>query len=139
MKTKLLLLFVGIFSLMTLTSCSDDEDNNPFVGKWHMVSCEENGVVKDQRNNPSCRTFLSNGHIKSNSNYTVTYCYDDQYLYVHYNGPKTYEVVYSYSFSDKNNTLKVKYVKIDLWGGYNSVFSSYVDVGRTEVYNRIKE
>jgi hypothetical protein len=138
MKTKLLLLFVGIISLMTLTSCSDDEDNNPFVGKWHMVSFEQNGVVRNNYN-PSCKTFLSNGHIKSNSNYTITYCYDGQYLYVHYNGPKTYEVVYSYYFSDKNNTLKVKYVKIDLWGGYSSIASTYVDVGRTEVYNRIKE
>ena len=41
MKTRLLLLFVGLLSLMSLTSCSDNNDDNPFVGKWQFVSIED--------------------------------------------------------------------------------------------------
>jgi len=130
MKTKLLLFFVGIFSLMMLTSCSDDEDNSPFVGKWRLVSVEYGDTIKDCRSQGAFITFLPNGHINS-SNSESTYCYDDRNLYIHY--PHQIEYIHNYSIS--NNTLRLKLIKV-----YSEDNNNYlvhpIYLGKTRVYRR---
>ena len=139
MKTKRLFIYLPLLLALILGAmgCSDDEevDANPFVGSWHMVSIEYGDTVKDCSLEPSKWTFHSNGRIKEKDS-SISYCYDDQYLYVHHGGQKPFEIVYDYSFSSDYKTLRVKYVKIDLWGGYDTILSTFV--GRTEVYHRNK-
>ena len=138
MKTRLLLLFVGLLSLMSLTSCSDDDDN-PFVGKWQFVSIEDMETIKmkapeliDNLYKPLI--FYSNGR----TGYGKTkYSYDDRFLYFYmpsYNGTETYE----YSFADDNNTLILTLKRIDS-GDLDFVFqSSYLLLAKKSVYTRVK-
>lgn len=128
-KTRiLLLLFVGLFSLASLTSCSSDDDDNLFVGKWQVMRIEylklkwagtsmivEDTIVKDYSSDNKVFTFRSNGRLDGFWDWEhTTYSYNDQRIYVH-DTDDNMENTYEYSFSDDKKTLRLKLMK------YNSV------------------
>ena len=147
MKTKLLLLFVGLLSLMSLTSCSDNDDN-PFVGKWQFVSIEDieslqmgspkyaDYLIENFKNSPL--TFRSNGRLTYGDN-KGSYSYNDQHVYFLYSAYDT-RITYEYYFSDDNNTLYLKMMKMENnRDDFISVSDhSYLLLGKTQVYTRVK-
>lgn len=149
MKTRLLLLFVGLLSLMSLTSCSDNDDDNPFVGKWQFVSIEDieslqmgspkyaDYLIENFKNSPL--TFRSNGRLTYGDS-KASYCYNDQHVYFLYSAFYDTRETYEYSFSDDNNTLYLKMMKMENnRDDFISVSDhSYLLLGKTQVYTRVK-
>jgi len=139
MKTKLFLFLVGLLSLTMLTSCSEDEDNNPFVGKWQLVNIEDGEIVIDPGTVKVNQFiyFQKNGNLKYGDG-KATYRYDGQNLVFHfssYNGSKNY----SYSFSDDNNTLILILIKQDMGNlMIDTGVSSLSLVGKIQIFKRIE-
>ena len=143
MKSRLLILLLGLFPFMALTSCSDDDDNNsvvvsddnPFVGKWQLMSVfDENGKT-DCSNDSIFKTFLSDGRIGSLQNATYRYVRPILFIYFPaYDGQDTY----LYSFEGKNK-LMLKLLDINE-GSLQAVDRDpkYKKLGKTDVYKRVE-
>ena len=142
MKSRLLFLLLGLFPFIALTSCSDDDDNNsvvvsddnPFVGKWQLMSVfDENGKT-DCSNDSIFKTFLSDGRIGSLQN--ATYCYVRPILFIYfpaYDGQDTY----LYSFEGKKK-LMLKLLDINS-GSLDFVHNPRLKkLGKTDVYKRVE-
>ena len=115
-------------------SSDDEEDAYPFVGKWRLISLEYGDTVKDLRSNNASMTFFSNGRMKSSTSSDFSYCYDDQYLYIHY--PYQIEFIYNYSFSSESKILRLKLINV-----YpdNNRIQPPMYLGKTQVYIKSEE
>ena len=141
MKSRFLFL-VALFSLMAVISCSDDDDDSPFLGKWQLMSIEavsynEDGstdtTITDCRSENKFITFLSNGRM--DFEVKTKYSYNDHYMFYYY--PSTHATdTYEYSFGNGNNTLKLKLKKKDT-GDIIYIMDSSL-YGKTQVYRRVK-
>ena len=144
MKSRLLFLLLGLFPFIALTSCSDDDDDNnsvvvsddnPFVGKWQLMSVfDENGKT-DCSNDSIFKTFLSDGRIGSLQNATYRYVRPILFIYFPaYDGQDTY----LYSFEGKKK-LMLKLLDINE-GSREAVAPDpkYEKLGKTDVYKRVE-
>ena len=147
MKTKFFLFLVGLFSLAPLSSCSDNDSNNSFVGKWQVMRIEyikesstgTSAIVKDYSSDNWVLTFHSNGRLDGFWNHTI-YSYDDQRLLFH-DTHDHMENTYEYSFSDDKKSLRLKLIKYDS-GDINFARSqtrSYRTYGTTTFLKRIEK
>lgn len=117
-----LLLLLGI-----LSACSSDKDN-PFVGKWQMVSIGDGDIIKDYPDNNNIISFYTDGryaftpyyvyvdgvvneiHDSSESLYKMNYTFTEQELYINYEYDHRTDT-YSFTFSDDYQILWVTKTK----------------------------
>lgn len=137
-------LFAMLLMLLAMTAAvvsgcgSDDsiqDDSNLFIGKWKMESIEDMGTVSDYTGDNSIVTFYKDGRFaytpytaeglegevfgiykSSESLFQCSYEYTENELYVHHHSSGI-KNIYTYFFSDDNDTLRIVLTRIDVEGG----------------------
>ena len=152
-------MFILTFMFGTVGCSSDDSvptDSDLFIGKWKIVSIEDMGTVSDYTSDNSIVTFYDDGRFaytpytsigiegeiygtyeSSESLFHCSYEYTENELYVHHAGGIKH--IYTYKFSDYNNTLRIVLTRTDLDGNvYYLVQPPSPLLGKTLVLRKIK-
>lgn len=130
MNSKMISRWFLLLLLLTCSvACSDDEEDsgNPFVGRWEIVSIEDENTATDYTGNIKIICFYPEGRISytytyysdgdenrsemSDSIFDLSYSYTDKELLVYHDYEKRTDT-FSYSFSNHNKTLRVSCIKI---------------------------
>ena len=144
-KLFTMMLMLLSMAAVVVSGCSSDDSlenddisisngSNLFIGKWKMVSIEDMGTVSDYTGDNSTVTFYEDGRFaytpytakgiegevsgiyeSSESLFQCSYEYTESELYVH-NFSSGIKNVYTYMFSDDNDTLRIVLTRIDVEG-----------------------
>lgn len=122
-----------LLSFLILVGCNNDD--NPFLGKWQVVSIIDGEVITDCSNENRIRAFSLDGRL-GGFEQKVTYSFNEQNLFYRFNSGIIH--TYIYSFSDDNQTLRIELVHIKNEGDIMYFhLPDFQMIGKTQVYKRI--